>query len=126
MIWIAQVSQKSTHPFKRIDMQKLTFKPFSKEVLIEGLKKKFPLYKIRSGLGPIQVRTKNITFTGHVQLKIKPETGSVTTSTNLDMAYVLLIFCFPLGIYIFAKKEKIKQYEAEVIAGLKQILEPVN
>ncbi len=107
-------------------MQQLQFKPFSKEMLIEGLRKKFPQYKIQTSMGTLQVRTSGFTITGNVQLKNNPKTGQVTTSTNLDMAFVYLFVMLPLGIYILAKKENTKRLENEVIQGLKEILEPVD
>lgn len=107
-------------------MQNLIFKPFTKAALIEGLHKQFPQYKIQTGFGTLQVRTKGFTLTGNVQVKSDPGKGKITTQTNLDMAFVLLIFCFPVGIYVLTKKEKIKQIEAEVVAGLKRILEPAG
>lgn len=107
-------------------MQTLHFKPFSKEKLIEGLYRQFQHRKVQTNLGTVQVRTSGFTVTGNVALKLKPEKGIITTNTSADMAFVYLFFCLPLGIYILAKKSKTKALEAEVVAGLKAILEPVN
>lgn len=77
-------------------------------------------------MGTLQVRTSGFTITGNVAIKCKPEQGKITTSTNLDMAFVYLFFMLPLGIYILAKQARTKQFESEVVAGLKQLLEPLD
>lgn len=107
-------------------MQSLQFKPFSKEQLVEGLRKTFPQYKIQTSLGALQVRTSGFTITGNVLIKNDPKTGKVTTQTNLDMAIPYLFVLPPIGIYIFMKKDKAKKLEAEVVEGLNRILEPVG
>ena len=107
-------------------MQTLHFKPFSKEKLIEGLYKQFPHRKVQTNLGTVQVRTSGFTITGNVGLKLNPKKGTITTNTTADMVFVYLFFMLPLGIYILAKKSKTKALEAEVIAGLKEILEPID
>ena len=107
-------------------MQTLHFKPFSKEELVEGLYRKFPHRKVQTNLGTVQVRTSGFTVTGNVGLKLNPEKGTITTNTTADMAFVYLFFMLPLGIYILAKKSKTKALEDEVVAGLKEILEPAD
>lgn len=107
-------------------MQKLRFKPFSKEQLVEGLKAKLPHRIITTNFGALQVRTGGFTVTGNIGLRLKPEQGTVMTSNSLDMVIILLLFCLPLGIYVLAKRGKIKALEAEVVAALKELLEPVD
>jgi|GEM_PF-1352452 len=107
-------------------MQTLHVKPFSKEKLIEGLYRQFPHRKVQTNLGTVQVRTSGFTVTGNVALKLNPAKGTITTNTSADMAFVYLFFCLPLGIYILAKKSKTKALEEEVVAGLKEILEPAD
>ncbi len=107
-------------------MQQLQFKPFSKEALIAGLQQQFPQYKIQMGMGTLQVRTSGFTITGNVAIKCKPASGKITTSTNLDMVFVYLFLMLPLGIYILAKQGRTKRLESEVVAGLKQLLEPLD
>lgn len=104
-------------------MQNLSFKPFSKNEFIENLKKTFPQYKIQTGFGALQVRTSGFTLTGNVKLNTKPELGHVSTETASDSALLYLIFCFPIGVYMYMKKEKIKKLENEVIEGIKTILQ---
>lgn len=104
-------------------MQTLNFKPFSKKDFIEELRKTFPQYKIQTGLGALQVRTSGFTLTGNVKINANPETGKVTTETASDSAILYLILCFPIGIYMYMKKEKIKNLENEVIEGIKKILQ---
>lgn len=96
--------------------------PFEKEELIEGLKNAFPNYKIQSGFGPLQVRTKSFTVTGNVQIKAKPKKGEITTQTNYDMLPVYLLFFFPMGLYMYFKKDKQKAIEKEVADKLQEIL----
>lgn len=103
-------------------MQKLQFQPFNKRQLEEGLERTFPQYKIQKSLGTLQVRTSGFTLTGNVLIKNNPKTGEVSTQTSLDLAVVYLILLPPIGIYIFLKKDRVKQLEAEVIEGLKTIL----
>jgi len=103
-------------------MIKLNVEPFKKEELVEGLKTAFPNYKIQSGIGAFQVRTKSFTVTGNVQLKIKPKKGEITTQTNYDMRFVFLLFFFPMGVYIFMKKDKQLVMEKEVAEKIKEIL----
>lgn len=104
-------------------MQNFNFKPFSKPEFIEELRKAFPQYKIQTSLGALQVRTSGFTLTGNVKINANPETGKVRTETASDSAMLYLIFCFPIGIYMYAKKEKIKKLENEVAEGIKKILE---
>lgn len=108
----------------RYAMQTLHFKPFSKEQLMEGLYKKFPHRKIQTNLGTLQVRTSGFTLSGNVVLNINPGKGIITTKTNLDMLVVYLLFLLPIGIYMLAKKDKTVALEREVVAGLKEILDP--
>lgn len=103
-------------------MIKLSVAPFEKEVLVEGLTQAFPQYKIKTGMGAFQVRTKNFTVTGNVQLKIKPKKGEVTTQTNYDMRIAYLIISFPLALYIMSKKDKQKAMEKEVADMVVKIL----
>ncbi|SHL70951.1 hypothetical protein [Chryseobacterium polytrichastri] len=103
-------------------MRSLNFKPFSKDELINGLKKTFPQYKIQTSFGALQVRTSGFTLTGNVKINAKPEIGKVTTETASDSALLYLIFCFPIGIYMYMKKERIKKLENEVIEGIQKIL----
>lgn len=103
-------------------MRHFQFQPFSKNELIEGLKKTFPQYKIQTSFGALQVRTSGFTLTGNVKLNTNPEIGKLSTETCLDSAVLYLIFCFPIGIYMMMKKQKVKQFESEVIAGIKKIL----
>ena len=107
-------------------MQTLHVKPFSKEKLIEELYSKFAHRKVQTNFGTVQVRTSGFTITGNVALKLNPEKGIITTRTSADTVFVYLIFCLPLFIYILAKKSKTKALEDEVMAGLKDILEPVD
>lgn len=107
-------------------MQTLLVKPFSKEKLIDDLRRKFPHRKIQTNLGTVQVRTSGFTITGNVQLKLKPKQGAITTNTSADMVFLYLFLFLPLGIYMLAKKEKTKALEDEVVAGLKEILEPID
>lgn len=102
-------------------MQRLNLKPFSKNELIEGLKKTFPQYKIQTSFGALQVRTSGFTLTGNVKIDTNPETGKITTQTQLDSKPFLILF-FPIGLYVMMKKEKIKRFENEVIEGIKKIL----
>ncbi|PIF45958.1 hypothetical protein CLU96_2974 [Chryseobacterium sp. 52] len=104
-------------------MQHFQFKPFSKKEFIEGLKKTFPQYKIQTGFGALQVRTSGFTLTGNVKIATNPEIGKVSTETCLDSATLYLIFCFPIGIYMMMKKQKVKKFENEVIEGIKKLLE---
>ncbi|MDH6253872.1 hypothetical protein M2347_003599 [Chryseobacterium sp. H1D6B] len=103
-------------------MQILNLKPFSKQELIEGLKKTFPQYKIQTSFGALQVRTSGFTLTGNVKVDANPETGKISTKTQLDSGIFLILY-FPIGIYVMLKKEKIKRLENEVIEGIKKILE---
>ncbi|WP_223607796.1 hypothetical protein [Chryseobacterium sp. OSA05B] len=103
-------------------MQHFQFQPFSKSEFIERLKKTFPQYKIQTGFGALQVRTSVFTLTGNVKITTNPEIGKVSTETCLDSAVLYLIFCFPVGIYMMMKKQKVKKFESEVIAGIKKIL----
>lgn len=103
-------------------MQHFQFQPFSKSEFIESLKKTFPQYKIQTGFGALQVRTSGFTLTGNVKITTNPEIGKVSTETCLDSAVLYLIFCFPIGIYMMVKKQKVKKFESEVIAGIKKIL----
>lgn len=102
-------------------MQRLNLKPFSKNELIEGLRKTFPQYKIQTSFGALQVRTSGFTLTGNVKIDTNPETGKITTQTQLDSKAFLILF-FPIGLYVMMKKEKIKRFENEVIEGIKKIL----
>ncbi|WP_312390161.1 hypothetical protein [Chryseobacterium sp.] len=104
-------------------MQTLNFKPFSKNEFIDGLRKTFPQYKIQTSFGALQVRTSGFTLTGNVKLNTVPEIGKVSTETALNSAMLYLIFCFPVGLYMYMKKEKIKKFENEVIEGIKKILQ---
>jgi hypothetical protein len=103
-------------------MQHFQFKPFSKSEFIEQLKKTFPQYKIQTGFGALQVRTSGFTLTGNVKITTNPEIGKVSTETCLDSAVLYLIFCFPIGIYMMMKKQKVKKFESEIIEGMKKIL----
>ena len=107
-------------------MQQLQFKPFSKEALIEGVRQKFPHYKVQTGMGSLQVRTSGFTVTGNVAIKCKPASGKITISTNLDMVFVYLFLMLPLAIYMLAKQGRTKRLESEVVAGLKELLEPLD
>lgn len=102
-------------------MQNLNVEPFSKNDLVEGLRRKFPQYKIQTSFGALQVRTSGFTLTGNVKIDTKPETGKITTTTQLD-SMPFLIIMFPIGIYVWAKKQKIKNLENEVLEGIKEIL----
>lgn len=106
-------------------MQKLQFKPFDRNHLIEELKKAFPNHKIQTGFGGFQVRTSGFTVTGNVNLQTNAQKGTIATRTNLDMAVVFLFMLPPVGIYVLLKKEKQKAMEKEVVAKLNEILEPV-
>ncbi|MFK7813074.1 MAG: hypothetical protein AB8B59_11305 [Maribacter sp.] len=103
-------------------MIKSNVAPFEKEQLIEGLKTAFPNYKVQSGLGGLQVRTSGFTVTGNVQVKIKPKKGEIITQTNYDMRVVFLLFFFPMGVYIFMKKDKQIAMEKEVADRINEIL----
>ncbi|KMQ67351.1 hypothetical protein ACM39_14475 [Chryseobacterium sp. FH2] len=89
---------------------------------MKPLKKTFPQYKIQTGFGALQVRTSGFTLTGNVKINTNPETGKISTETASDSALLYLIFCFPIGVYMYMKKEKIKRLENEVIDGIKKIL----
>ena len=102
-------------------MQNLNVKPFSKNDLVEGLRKKFPQYKIQTSFGALQVRTSGFTLTGNVKIDAFPESGKIKTTTQLDSG-VFLIFMFPIGLYVWAKKQKIKNLENEVLEGISTIL----
>ncbi len=102
-------------------MQNLNVKPFSKNDLVEGLRKKFPQYKIQTSFGALQVRKSGFTLTGNVKIDTWPETGRITTTTQLD-SMPFLIIMFPIGIYVWAKKQKIKDLENEVLDGIRTIL----
>lgn len=104
-------------------MHNLQFKPFSKNELIDGLKRTFPQYKIQNSFGVLRVRTSGFTLTGNVQINTNPETGKVRTQTNNDMSIFFLIFYFPIAMYMKTKKEKMIRLENEVVEGLKKILE---
>ncbi|MGO1245157.1 hypothetical protein [Sphingobacterium sp. JB170] len=105
-------------------MKVLRFKPFSKGQLIEGLREKLPDRKITANFGAIQVRTSGFTLTGSIGLKIKPERGMITMTNGRDMVVILLFLFLPLGIYVLARSRRIKALEAEVIAGLNELLKP--
>lgn len=105
-------------------MQNLQFKPFTKEQLVEGLRKTFPQYKIQTSMATLQVRTSGFTITGNVVIKNNPKTGKITTQTNHDMMMTYLFVLFPIGLYIYLKRDNAKRLEAEVVEGLKKILEP--
>ena len=107
-------------------MTVLKFDSFDKHQLIEKLKTNFPDYKIQNSLGTLQVRTSGFTVTGNVKLDVKPKTGIIKTSTNYDMVAIFILCFFPMGIYIYLKKEKQKKMENEVIEGLKKILTTTN
>lgn len=107
-------------------MQNLQFKPFDKDELTVKLKEAFPEYKVQTTFGNLQVRKSGFTITGNVALKITPEAGITRTQTNLDMALIFLLVSLPIGIYIYMKAEKTKALENEVVAKLKEILEPVS
>ncbi|MGD1842459.1 MAG: hypothetical protein ACFB0B_16445 [Thermonemataceae bacterium] len=107
-------------------MQKLSFKPFERKILINKLKEAFPQYKIQDSLGNLQVRTSGFTVTGNVQLGLKPNKGEITTRTNLDMVWAYILFALPLGIYILSKKNKQLAFENEVAQQLREILEPTS
>lgn len=106
-------------------MQKLTFKPFEKAKLIEALKVNFPSYKIQTSFGALQVRTSGFTATGNVKLKVNAKKGTISTQTNYDMLILMLIVSFPLGIYVYTKKEKQLKMEHDVADRLNEILEPI-
>lgn len=106
-------------------MTNLNFKPFSKNELVEGLRKKFPQYKIQDSLGNLQVRTSGFTMTGNVQIINNPKKGTVTTRTNLDLMPAFLICLPPIGLYILSKKDKVKRLEAEVVEGIQSLLSPI-
>ncbi|MCT2563998.1 hypothetical protein [Chryseobacterium herbae] len=57
-----------------------------------------------------------------MKITTNPEIGKVSTETCLDSAVLYLIFCFPIGIYMMMKKQKVKKFESEIIAGIKNIL----
>jgi len=103
-------------------MQTLQFQSFSKEALITDLEQKFPQYQIKKSWGSINVRTGGFTATGNVNLKINEKEGKITTRTNFDSAILFVLFCWPLGLYIYSKKAKQLAMETEVIEGLKEIL----
>lgn len=103
-------------------MMKLNVEPFDKQLLIEGLKISFPNYKIQTTFGSLQVRTSGFTVTGNVKISAKHKKGKITTQTNYDMVSFFLLFFFPLGLYIFIKKEKQKKMEREVVNEIKKIL----
>ncbi|MGV3761183.1 hypothetical protein [Parapedobacter sp.] len=105
-------------------MQTLRFKPFSKEHLVEGIRAKLPHRRITTNFGALQVRTSGFTVTGNIGLRLKPEKGTITTSSGLDTGFILLLFCLPLGIYVLAKRRKIKALEDEVVAALMELLDP--
>lgn len=65
-------------------MQNLNVKPFSKNDLVEGLRKKFPQYKIQTSFGALQVRTSGFTLTGNVKIDAFSESGKIKTTTQLD------------------------------------------
>lgn len=99
-------------------MQNFNVKPFTKNELIEELRKKFPQYKIQTSFGALQVRTSGFTLTGNVKIDTNPDTGKITTTTQLD-SMPFLIIMFPIGLYVLAKKQKIKDFENEIIEGIK-------
>ncbi len=107
-------------------MNKLNFKPFIKEDLIEKLKANFPEHKIQTGFGGLQVRTSGFTATGNVKLNISPKKGTITTQTNYDMVVLFIIICWPLGLYVYSKKQKQKDFENLVVEKLNEILEPAE
>ncbi|WP_298488080.1 hypothetical protein [uncultured Maribacter sp.] len=107
-------------------MQELQFKPFEKAQLIETLQEKFPQYKVQNTFGNLQVRTSGFTLTGNVKLNVNGIKGKIKTQTNYDMLILFLIISFPIGIYIYAKKEKQKAMENEIVNKLQEILVPVG
>src|SRR5690606_25517729 len=104
-------------------MQFLQFKPFSKQELMEDLKRVLPGYKIQNTFGTLQVRTSGFTVSGNVALKCDPSKGWIRTQTNYDYAYVYLFMMLPLGIYLLNRKQKMIALENLVITKLHDLLE---
>lgn len=102
-------------------MQNFNVKPFTKNEFIEELRKKFPQYKIQTSLGALQVRKSGFTLTGNVKIDTNPDTGKITTTTQLD-SMPFLIIMLPIGLYVWFKKQKIKDFEEEVIEGIKAMM----
>lgn len=97
----------------------LQFQPFDKAKLIEDLKTALPQYKVKKGIGAVQVRSRAITLTGVVGMNIQAAKGRIKTQTNADMAALFIVFFLPIGIYILLKRKKQQQMEQEVITVLK-------
>jgi len=99
-------------------MQNFNVKPFTKNEFIDELRKKFPQYKIQTSLGALQVRKSGFTLTGNVKIDTNPNTGKITTTTQLDSMPFLCQLAFTFG----QKKQKIKDFENEVIEGIKAMM----
>lgn len=107
-------------------MEKLTFKPFSKAVLIDALREKFPHLKVQHHFGVVQLRTSGFTVTGNVGLILHPKKGRITVNSSADKIFLYMFIAFPIGVYALFKRKKARAMEKEVVAGLSEMLEPLD
>jgi len=92
-------------------MQNFNVKPFTKNEFIDELRKKFPQYKIQTSLGALQVRKSGFTLTGNVKIDTNPNTGKITTTTQLDSMPFLCQLAFAFG----QKNRKLKTLKTKLL-----------